>query len=143
MYYSIAYDFSIACDTVWREKLLLSMIEASICWLCSFLTGCRARVQFHNVCSSSIRFIQGLPQGSVLAPLLFLFYINILPENLSNNAIIVLFEGNVSILITAHKKEDAIVAAKSEVARVSEGSCTCKPNLNADKSEMLPFFHLV
>ena len=50
--------FSKAYDTVWREKLLLYMLEAGIPmtfihWLCSFLTNRRARVQLHNVCSSS------------------------------------------------------------------------------------------
>ena len=56
-------------------------------WLRSFLTDRRACVQLYNVCSSSRRFNQGLPQGSVLAPLL-LFYINNLADNLSNDAVI-------------------------------------------------------
>ena len=78
-------DFSKAYHTIRQGKLLLCMLEAGvpmtfIHWLCSFLTKRRARVQLHNACSSSRRFNQGLPQGSVLVPLLFLFYINNLVE---------------------------------------------------------------
>ena len=63
-------DFSKTYDTIWREKLLLCMLEAgipmtSICWLHCVLIDRRARVQLHNVCSSSRRFNQGLPKGSL------------------------------------------------------------------------------
>ena len=67
---------------------------------------------------------------------LFLFYI---AQNLSNDTVIALFADNVSTLTTAHKKEDAVAAAHSEVTRVYEWSWTLKLNLNADKSECCPF----
>ena len=86
-----------------------------ICWIRSFLDDRRARVQLFNVLSSSRRFNQRLPQGSVLAPLLFLFYINDLAFSLNNDAVIVLFADDVSILTTAWKKEDAEAAAQSVV----------------------------
>ena len=67
----------------------------------------RARVQLFNVFSSSQYFTQGLPQGSVLAPLLFLFYIKKLASLLNDDGVIALFVDDVSILIVAWKKEDA------------------------------------
>ena len=105
---------------VWREKLLLHMLNTGIpppfiCWIRSFLDDRRARVQLFNTLSSSRHFNQRLPQGSVLAPLLFLFYINDLAFSLNNDAVIVLFADDVSILTTAWKKEDAEAAAQSVV----------------------------
>ena len=83
--------------------------------LCSFLIDRRACMQLHNVCSSSCRFIQGLLQGSVLAPLL-LFYINNLAENLSNDSVIALFADDVSIL-TATRKKRRLCCSSSVVSQ--------------------------
>ena len=62
-------DFSKAYDTVWREKLLLHMLSTGI--PATFIHW--IRVQLFSIFSSSRRLTQGLPRGSVLAPLLFLF----------------------------------------------------------------------
>ena len=70
----------------------------------------RGRFQLFNVFNSSRRFTQGLPQGSILAPLLFLFYINNLASSLKDDAVIALFADDISILTTARKKQDAEAA---------------------------------
>ena len=137
-------DFSKAYDTVWRERLLLHMVNTGIpptfvCWIRSFLVDRRGRVQLFNVFSSSRRFNQGLPQGSVLAPLLFLFYINDLATTLDNDAVIALFADDVSILTTVRKREDAEATAQSVVNSVVTWSQEWKLNLNAEKSEVCPF----
>ena len=137
-------DFSKVYDTVWREKLLLHMLNTGIPspfsrWIRSFLDNRRAHVQLFNVLSSSQRFLQGLPQGAVLAPLLFLFYINDLASSLNDDAVITLFTDVVSILTTACKREDAEAAAQSVVTSVVIWSQEWKLNLNADKSEVCPF----
>ena len=134
-------DFSKAYDTVWREKLLLHMLNTGIAptfihWIRSFLTDRRGRVQLFNIFSSSHRFTQGLPQGSVLVPLLFLFYINDLATTLNNDAVIVHF----FILITARKGENAEATAQSVVSSVATWSQEWKLNLNAEKSEVCPFY---
>ena len=102
---------------VWREKLLLHILDIRfpstfIRWIHSFFNNRRARVQLFIVFSSSQRFTQGLPQGSVLSPLLLLFYINNLASSLNDNAVIALFADDVSILTTARKKEDAEAASQ-------------------------------
>ena len=137
-------DFSKAYDTVWREKLLLHMLNTGIPltfirWIHSFLTDRRGCVQLFNIFSSSHRFTQGLPQGSVLAPLLFLFYINDLATTLNNDAVIALFADDISILTTACKREDAEATDPSVVSSVVTWSQEWKLNLNAEKSEVCPF----
>ena len=136
-------DFSKPYGTVWREKLLLHVLNTGIPstfirWIRSFLNDRRGRVQLFNVISSSRRFTQGLPQGFVLAPLLFLFYINYLASTLKDDAVIALFADNVSILTTACKRGDAETAAQSVVNSVVTWSQGWKLNLNAKKSEVCP-----
>ena len=137
-------DFSKAYKMVWGEELQLHMPDTGIpstfiCWIRSFFNDRRTRVQLFNVFSSSRRFTQGLPQGSILAPLLFLFYINNLASSLNVDAVIALFADDVSILTTARRKEDVEVAAQSVVNSVVTWSQEWKLNLNADKSEVYPF----
>ena len=108
-------DFCKAYNTGWRETLALHTLDAGISstftrCIWSFSKDCRTRVQLCNVCSSSRPFTLGLLQGWVLAPLLFLFYINDLTSLLNGNAVIALFADDISILTTACKKEYAKVA---------------------------------
>ena len=54
--------------------------------------------------SEWIKIKHGVPQGSVLGPLLFLLYINDLPTVLSHNASPILFSDDISIIITGHNE---------------------------------------
>ena len=133
-------DFSKAYHTVWREKLLLHILNTGIPptfirWIFFFLSNRRARVQPFNDFSSSRCLTQGLPQGSVLAPLLFLSYINNLASSLNNDAVIALFADDISLLTTARKREDAEAATQSAVNFVVNWSQAWKLNLNAEKIE--------
>ena len=139
-------DVSKAYNTVWREKLLLRMLNTGIPptfirWIHSFLIHHRRRVQLFSVFSSSRRCTQGLPQGSVLVPLLFLFYINDLATTLNNDAVIALFADDVSILTTARKKEAAKVTTQSVVSSVVTWSQEWKLNLNTDVCPFSTWFN--
>ena len=137
-------DFSKAYDTVWREKLLLHMLNTGIPptfirWIRSFLFNRRGRVQLFNIVSSSRHFTEGLPQGSVLAPLFSLIYIKDLASTLNVDVVIALFADDVSILNTSQKMEDAEATAQSVASSVVICSQERKLNLNTEKSEVCSF----
>lgn len=82
------YDFSRAYDTVWRFGLYRKMIDCGlpsniIRWVARWMSNRRMQVRVQGVLSKTRIFKQGLPQGAVLSPLIFLVYINDLIEKLS------------------------------------------------------------
>ena len=93
-YTRVAYiDFARAFDTVCHSKLLFKLravgIEGSLLdTIESFLTDRFQKVIVNGKLSDSASMISGVPQGSVLGPLLFLVYINdlanIFPTNITS-----------------------------------------------------------
>ena len=139
-------DFSKAYDTVWRQKLLLSMFEKGvplyiIRWIHGFLTNRLASVRYNGTTGKTKLMKQGVPQGSVLAPILFLFYINNLAEILPDSTINALYADDVSILAQHEDKEVAEAILQKSVNVVTTWSKEWKLSLNASKSEV-SFFTL-
>ena len=57
-----------------------------LAWIESFLRGRRQRVVLRNGFSTWKEVTSGVPQGSILGPLLFLFYVNDIPDIVSSTA---------------------------------------------------------
>ena len=85
----IALDISKAFDRVWHANLLAKLksfgVNASVCsWIHSFLSDRSIAARIDGALSDNFSINSGVPQGSVISPILFLVYINDLLNSTSN-----------------------------------------------------------
>ncbi len=99
----VLLDFSKAFDKVTHLKLLFKLQEHGVSdltlnWIQSFLTGRSQTVVLEGETSSEVPVTSGVPQGSVLGPLLFLLYINDLPDTIKSQ--VRLFADDTAVYLT-------------------------------------------
>jgi len=120
---SINIDFAKAFDAVSYSKLLLKLSKYGISdqlltWFSAFLNGRSQRVRVNSVLSDSSPVLSGVPQGSVLGPILFLVYINDLP-GLFEGVSCKLFADDLK-LYEAYSRDKKPVALKKALVVLSE-----------------------
>ena len=82
-------DFAKAFDKVPHKRLILKMrnhcIQGKLLdWISEWLKDRKQKVGIRGVLSDWAEVLSGVPQGSVLGPLLFLIYINDLESGIDN-----------------------------------------------------------
>ena len=110
-------DFSKAFDSVWHPALFHKLILAGLppCfarWTQSFLSDRRACVVFQNHKSRSFRVRRGVPQGSVLGPVLFSLFINDLPISLLSSVSCSLYADDLAIWSSSPSVPTAVEATQ-------------------------------
>ena len=136
---SIYLDFWKAFDTVPHRRLLGKLTAYGIKgttykWIRSFLTGRTQEVQVNGARSSKGAVTSGIPQGSVLGPILFLIYINDLLDDIESFSL--LFADDTKIYRKITTKEDSEKLQK-DIENLVEWTKKWKVEFNADKCHVL------
>ena len=108
-------DFSKAFDKVSHQHLLQKLEYYGVRtktsrWISEFLSDRKQCVVVDGETSDQVPVTSGVPQGSVLGPPLFLYYINDIAQNLSST--VRLFADDTIAYLTINSKEDSKILQK-------------------------------
>ena len=138
-------DLSKAFDKVWHGGLLYKLRRMGVCGkyfglIDSFLSDRPQRVLLNVQTSKWSQIKAGVRQGSVLGPLLFLVFINDLPEGLTSN--VKLFADNTSIFSVVHDVSSLSLSLNEDLSKIWQWGCKWKMlfNPNASKQSQKTFF---
>lgn len=135
-------DISKAFDRVWHQGLLYKLsslgIQGSLLqWFSSYLADRKQRVIVSNTSSTLFNINAGVPQGSILGPLLFLIYINDIVTDIEAN--IRLFADDTSLYIIVEDPNSSAAILNCDLSKISVWSKTWLVSFNPSKTEHVLF----
>ena len=135
---SLFIDFKKAFDTV-NHRILLRKLSfygirgAALEWFSSFLRGRQQRVRVRSSLSEYMSVSVGVPQGSILGPILFLFYVNDLPS-VSTTYETLLFADDTTFIFSSDNINNLIFDVNRELESIRVWTCCNRLSLNASKT---------
>ena len=131
-------DISKAFDRVWHRGLLfklesIGVSDSLILWFSDYLAERKQRVVLPGAASSWKNIKAGVPQGSILGPLLFLIYINDI------HTCIRLFADDTSLYIIVDNPLQAADTLNADLAKIHSWASKWLASFNPSKSESILF----
>ena len=131
-------DITKAFDKVWHHGLIYKLKENRVAGdlldtLTNFLKKRKQRVVLNGQYSTWTNVEAGVPQGSILGPLLFLIYINDLPENLVSNP--KLFADDTSLFSVIRNKHLSAQNLNEDLNKINHWVFQWKMSFNPDPSK--------
>ena len=136
-------DLKKAFDMV-NHKILMKKLQKygfnylTVKWFESYLTGRYQCVKVMGVWSGELVVRCGVPQGSILGPLLFSLYINDLPEYLENT-LVSLYADDTALYYQNESYVDIILNMRIELETVKQWPLLNKLTLNVKKTKFVIF----
>ena len=137
-------DLSKAFDSISHE-ILLKKLEGyhfdstAIALIKCYLTNRTQKVILQNISSDWISLYQGVPQGTVLGPLLFNLYVNSMQKIIDETCKIVQYADDIFLFVADKCVNTAKQRLENNIAKLVEYFESHRLNLNEDKTEFIVF----
>jgi retron-type reverse transcriptase len=138
---ALIFDLSAAFDTLdhkilARKLTSLNFSDQSLMWINSFLENRVQQVQVGRTLSSERHIGVGVPQGSVISPLLFLLYISDI-ENWIQSASVHGYADDTTLTMSSHDMTSLLEGLEDEAGRVLQYMAVNKLVANPKKTKFL------
>lgn len=139
LFIDVSKAFDAIDHQILLDKLNLLGFRGSIhSLLKSYLSNRFQYIEINGVKSNLHKLIKGVPQGSILGPLLFLLYINDI-SNISDNLHFTLFADDTTVLYSNPSLKHSLQSASSAFCIVLDWFNSNKLGLNIDKTHFIFF----
>jgi hypothetical protein len=139
---AVYLDISKAFDRVWHRGLL-SKLEAIgirgtlLNWFCDYLSNRKQATVIKGEKSDLMSIPAGVPQGSVLGPLLFLVYINDIVTDIES--VIKLFADDTSLSVALNNPDIRAEILNHDLEKITNWAKRWKVTFNEGKTDLIHF----
>lgn len=139
---AVFFDVAKAFDKVWHEGLLFKMLEAGVPLglvqlIASYLGGRKARIKLEGTRSRERILTAGVPQGSLLSPILFCIFVSDLPRYEGTQ--LAMYADDVCIYSRSWSPEVAARRLQAASDELLDYFAKWRVKINADKSTAVLF----
>ena len=139
----VSTDLSKAFDTL-SHSLLLTKLQKlgfstnAIDWIKSYLSNRTQQVSMNGLVSSTKTVEAGVPQGSILGPVLFIVFTSNFHEHFPDHKITA-FADDTQILVTGHSSDEIKMKAETAIENAQRWFTANSLKINPTKSEVMIF----
>ena len=143
---TVFMDLSNAFDTLDQSILLTKLKyygiqDNELMWFSSYLTNRQQYVELDGISSDLKPLFTGVPQGSILGPLLFLIYMNDIPQS-SQHFKYILYADDTTLFTTVQFRSATQININNELSNVHNWLAVNKLSMNVKKTKYV-LFHAI
>ena len=141
---AVFVDLKSAFDKVWKEGLLIKLLRKQVCgkmfaWIENYLFQRTARVKLGGHLSNLVKLREGVPQGGVISPTLFVIFIDDIADQLTCHIPRALHADDLAVWTSAEHATTVACRMQTALNSISSWAHEWMVTINKTKTEATMF----